>query len=239
MSIKEQSLTHDLVQKAHGGRVTSTPFLEPEQAARVAAAVREAGVRVQLEGGYPSALRRVVTAMPEHVPEAGPVLVAIYLAGPQEPHAFRAELTRAGVDPGEIGDVMTHRDGLSVIVLESAKETALALRHLEGRPVSPQQVELRHLAGGRSRREMVVVPSLRVDALGAKAFRVSRSYFGKGVAAGKVMLNGAPAGKSSSAEAGDEIEAEELGRFRIESVEGETRKGNLKVRLEVEERRGA
>ena len=33
-----------------------------------------------------------------------------------------------------------------------------------------------------------IVPSLRVDVLGARAFKVSRAYFAKGVAAGRVIL---------------------------------------------------
>ena len=75
---------------------------------------------------------------------------------------------------------------------------------------------------------------LRVDALGAKAFGVSRSYFAKGISAGNVLLNGVRATKSSDAEAGDEIYAEGLGRFYISQVQGETKKGNRKVILEVE-----
>jgi RNA-binding protein YlmH len=90
------------------------------------------------------------------------------------------------------------------------------------------------IASGNRKRQQVIVPSLRVDALGAKAFGVSRSYFSKGIAAGNVLLNGKRVGKAADAEAGDEIYAEGLGRCHIVMVQGETRKGNLKVMLEVE-----
>lgn len=89
-------------------------------------------------------------------------------------------------------------------------------------------------AGGQRRTVSAVVPSLRVDVLGARAFKVSRAYFAKGVAGGKVSVNGKPAGKSASAGVGDEVRAEGLGSFRVGSVDGETRRGNLKVTLEVE-----
>lgn len=79
----------------------------------------------------------------------------------------------------------------------------------------------------------VIVPSLRVDVLGARAFKVSRAYFAKGVAAGRVSLSGAPAGKSSSVEIGQEVVARGLGSFSLRSINGETRKENLKVTLEV------
>ena len=46
-----------------------------------------------------------------------------------------------------------------------------------------------------------------------------------------MSLNGRPAGKSSSAALGDEVYAEGLGRFTVLEVQGETRKGNVKVVL--------
>lgn len=78
-----------------------------------------------------------------------------------------------------------------------------------------------------------IVPSLRVDVLGARAFKVSRAYFAKGVAAGNVLIGGAKAGKSASVEAGQEVHAVGLGRFRLVSVDGTTRRENLKVTLAV------
>ena len=108
--------------------------------------------------------------------------------------------------------------------------------NVRGRNVELQEVAVERVASGSRKRNTVIVPSLRVDALGAKAFNVSRSYFSKGIAAGNVTVNGQKAGKSSNAEAGDEVYAEGLGRFSVGSVQGETRRGNLKVDLEVEKR---
>jgi len=78
-----------------------------------------------------------------------------------------------------------------------------------------------------------VVPSLRVDVLGARAFGVSRAYFARGVAAGNVLVGGEPAGKAAAVEPGQEVEAIGLGSFVLVSVDGATRKDNLKVTLEV------
>lgn len=77
------------------------------------------------------------------------------------------------------------------------------------------------------------MPSLRVDVLGARAFKVSRAYFAKGVAAGNVLIGGFPAGKSAAVEEGQEVAALGLGTFRLESVDGTTRRDNLKVTLSV------
>jgi len=78
-----------------------------------------------------------------------------------------------------------------------------------------------------------IVPSLRVDVLGARAFKVSRAYFAKGVAAGRVSVGDVVAGKSTTVEAGQVVVARGLGNFRLMSVNGETRKENLKVSLAV------
>src|SRR5690625_4067189 len=78
-----------------------------------------------------------------------------------------------------------------------------------------------------------IVPSLRADVLGARAFSVSRSYFAKGIASGSVDIGGRPAGKSAQVEPGDTVSARELGSFELLSVDGTTRRGNYRVSLRV------
>lgn len=96
------------------------------------------------------------------------------------------------------------------------------------------------MGDSQSETELVgaVVPSLRIDVLGARAFRVSRSYFAKGVASGNVHIAGAPAGKSAQVEPGQQVMARGLGEFELLSVDGGTRRGNLKVSLAVRRSRG-
>ena len=78
-----------------------------------------------------------------------------------------------------------------------------------------------------------VVPSLRIDVLGARAFMVSRAYFAKGVASGSVTVGEDRAGKSSQVQPGQVVSAHGLGKFELLTVDGSTRKGNLKVSLRV------
>lgn len=220
-----------LAAAARGGRVASSPFLDPEAADALAAALRRAGVGVSVDGGRPAAERRVVTAHPETVPHAGPRLVAVWFAGVRDEGTLRAAATAGRVEPDALGDVVVDADGAAVVALAEAEAALLALRPAG---TAGAIVPLERLAQGRTRRREAVVPSLRVDALGAKAFGVSRSWFTKGIAAGRVHVNGVRAGKSAEAGAGDEVWADGLGRFRVLEVHGETRKGNLKVAIEVE-----
>lgn len=229
------ALSQRLLAAARGGRVEHSPFLEAKDAAQLAAELRKtAEVSVRSEGGYPGAERQVVTAYPSHIPTATASFAAAYLPEREDEGRLRSELTATGIAAETLGDIIEHQDGFSVIVPESALKSLLALESLGGRPVQFQPVPLERLAKGRSRKEQVVVPALRVDALGAKAFRVSRSYFGKGVSGGKVFINGKKAGKSSTAELGDVIDAQGLGRFSIVEVQGTTKRGNMKVVLDVE-----
>ncbi|HEX7022772.1 MAG TPA: hypothetical protein VF171_07930 [Trueperaceae bacterium] len=230
-----ENLFEELTAAVRGGRVAASGFLPPGEAAALAARLRAAGAGVHLEGGYPGARRRVLSAFPEHIPEATVPLAAVYLPGVHDEGELRVSLERAGVGANALGDILAHQDGLSVILLAAAQDRALALEQVGPRPVSPQAVGLELVAGGKVRRRQVVVPSLRVDALGAKAFGVSRSYFSKGIAGGNVAVNGRRAGKSASAEPGDEVYAEGLGRFTVTRVQGETRRGNMKVEVEVEQ----
>jgi len=74
---------------------------------------------------------------------------------------------------------------------------------------------------------------LRVDVLGARAFGVSRSYFAKGMQAGRVSVAGKVASHATTIAAGDEVVARGLGRFVLASDDGATRRGNRKVSLQV------
>ena len=217
---------------ALGGRVVHAPFLEPAEADALLRAARVPGVAAEAWGGYAGARRRVVTVRPEHVPHASTALVAWYVPGCSDAPALRVGLLRAGVDAGSLGDAVRHTDGCSLVVLAGIDPPS-ALQ-LEGSPMALEVVPVERVAAGSRKRLKVVVPALRVDVLGARAFGVSRSWFAKGVAAGHVRVNGVPADKRSEAGPGDEVWAEGLGRFRVCSLEGATRKGNHKVELEVE-----
>lgn len=225
----------DLIAAARAGRVVHTGFLEPNDAAALVAKLRQADVSVHVSGGYPGAKRRVITVFPEHIPEADTPLVGLYVADAHDADELRVALRR-NFNAEAMGDIIEHQDGLTAIVLrDAAKENPVTVR---GKTFDTNIVELQKVATGSSKRQSTIVPALRVDALGAKAFGVSRSYFAKGVAAGNVFVNGQKATKSTDAEAGDEIYAEGLGRFSVVSVQGETRKGNLKITLDVEKVKG-
>lgn len=226
-----------LIEAALGGRVAHSGFLPPAEASALRHRVRAAGGSVTVTGGYPGARRRVVTAHPSHVPEAAPTISAVYLPGIAADRWPNA-LSGPGLDDRLVGDLVAHQDGVSVITLDPPPEELVAVGRkvllTAGASGEPEVVPIERVTAGSERTEQVVVPSLRVDAIGAKGFRTSRSWFTKGIAAGNVYLNGRSASKGDEAEVGDEIYAEGVGWIQVKSIEGETRRGNLKAVLTVQ-----
>lgn len=219
-------------QAARGGRVAFSAFLDPDEADELLARLKAAGVGATAWGGFAGARRRVVAGYPTELPPVKPKLVGWYVQGANSGSDLRAAAIRAGLAAGQLGDHREHQDGVTLVTL-SPLPKELQKAALPDR-LTGVEVPLEHVSAGAAKSIAAVVPSLRVDVLGARAFGVSRAYFAKGVAAGRVRVNGAAAGKAAAASLGDEVYAEGLGRFHVRSVEGETRRGNLKVTLAVE-----
>jgi RNA-binding protein YlmH len=130
---------------------------------------------------------------------------------------LRELLLQDGVPKEQMGDVVRHQDGMSVITMDPPHPATVSRKNVGSVEIDPMIVGLELVRRGKSSTKTVVVPSMRADALGAKAFGVSRTYFGKGVAGGKVYLNGAVASKSTVVGLADELYADGVGRFVVQA----------------------
>jgi len=202
------------LRRARGGRVVQTGFLDPEDQALLEAKAREEGLKVAFFGGFPLSERKVAVLHPPEVP------------GVQDPVEVYL-LEREPPDLGEaMGDVEAWEGGYLVALLPQGRQ---ALEEAGFALLPPPEGALRP-----SRVRTLVVPSLRVDAVGARGFGVSRSYFAQGVKAGKVRLRGKAASPKEEMVPGDLLLAEGLGALRLLEVLGKTVRGNYKIRVEVE-----
>lgn len=223
-----------LLAQARGGRVVRTAFVSGEEIDR---RLLQGDVQYRLSGGFPDAQRVVLTLFPEHIPEvdAGVVVVRVMPGAggpPWDEQDFGVQLRRVGLPEDQLGDVREERGGTFLIAATAkAAEKLLALTELGGREVSTETVG--ETAGKGSKVREVVVPSMRVDVVGAKGFGVSRAYFQQGIDGGKVRLNGQAARASSEIREGDSLSADGLGRIDFKRVVNETRRGNFKVELDV------
>lgn len=202
--------------RARGGRVVETGFLDPEEQALLEEKARGEGLKVAFFGGFPLAERRLAVLYPPEVPSVHDPVEVVFLE--KEPP-----------DLGEaMGDLEAFGEGYLVAVSAKGRR---ALEEAGYTLFPPPEGALRATS---ERVRTLVVPSLRVDAVGAKGFGVSRSYFVQGVRAGKVRLRGKVASPKEEMAPGDTLLAEGLGSLRLLEVLGETRRGNYKIKVEVE-----
>ncbi|MCS6867922.1 MAG: RNA-binding protein [Thermus sp.] len=204
------------LKRARGGRVVATGFLSLEEQALLEEKARAEGLKVAFFGGLPLAEKKVAVLYPPEIPSVHDP-VGVFLLEKEPP------------DLGEaMGDVEEVEGGFLVALLPQGQR---ALGEMGYALLPPPEGALRP-TGERVR--TLVVPSLRVDAVGAKGFGVSRTYFVQGVKAGKVRLKGRPASPKDEMAPGDTLLAEGLGSLRLVEVLGETRRGNYKIKVEVE-----
>ena len=221
-----------LVAQARGGRVVRTPFVEAETLDRRLLQGDE--LRHHIAGGFPDARRVVLTLYPAHIPDvdAGVTVFKLSFAAPGwDVQDVAVALRSLELPENLLGELREERGHFLLAATGRAVKVLDGLSELGGRELAVE--ELGAAAGRGSKTREVVVPSMRVDVVGAKGFGVSRAYFQQGVEAGKVRLNGQPARASSDIREGDSLSAEGLGRIDFKRVVNETRRGNYKVELEI------
>lgn len=216
----------EYLKKARGGRVVQTPFLEAEALEELRRQARQEGLGLQTFGGLPMASRQVAVLFPEHIPVVSDPTTVVFLTFEGDLEALEDRL-HALLGPGLLGDLEETQEGFLLATLPKGLKT-LQEAGFQAQVAAPEQ-----LPRTRERTRSVVVPSLRVDVVGAKGFGVSRTYFAQGVKAGKVKLRGKTASAKDEITEGDHLLAEGLGSLVVKKVLGQTKRGNVKLELEV------
>lgn len=203
-----------------------TPFLEAEDLDALRRAARQENLGLETYGGLPMASLQVAVLFPENIPAVSdPTRVAfIRFGGDIEGLEDRL---RSLLEPGLMGDLEEGKGGFLLATLPEG------LKVLQEAGLDTHEALPEELPKSREQVRSVVVPSLRVDVVGAKGFGVSRNYFAQGVKAGKVKLRGKTASSKDEVAEGDALMAEGLGSLRVKRVLGQTRRGNVKLEVEV------
>lgn len=216
----------DYLKKARGGRVVQTPFLEADDLDTLRRGAKQEGLNFETFGGLPMAERQIAVLFPEHIPTVADPTQVLFIGFEGDLEALEDKL-RALLEPGLMGDLEETRGGFLLATLPKGSKT-LQEAGWDAHPATDQE-----LPKTRERTRSVVVPSLRVDVVGAKGFGVSRNFFAQGVKAGKVKLKGKTATAKDEIAEGDALIAEGLGNLVVKKVLGQTKKGNVKLELEV------
>ncbi|CAM3762362.1 RNA-binding protein [Alkalicoccus chagannorensis] len=220
-----------------------TDFLDPRQQ-KIAENItgKHGEVRVSFHGAAAGAERKRAFFYPDYYePEMEDFQLAAYridypvkFVRLEHPQILGA-LTSSGLVRGKFGDI-TDLDGAFQLV--TAEETAAYLEqqltHIGKAGVTLEKLDLHNLQEPkiRSVERMVTVSSLRLDTVLAEAFSLSRAKIKPLIEQGAVKVNWMAADNPAMMlEEGDMLSLRKKGRCRLSTVEGETKKGRLRLML--------
>ena len=193
-------------------------------------------------GGYADAERRMLCWLPDYLEEASlydddsPLvcLRASFWNGDTPSHRdFLGALMGAGIARETVGDICVSKGFCDFFVtaeiapyilqnFTSAGRTAL---HLERIPLS-----LVEIAEPQTKEIRDTVASLRLDSIISSGFRIGRSAAAQYITAGKAAINGLPCEKPDKTVAeGMKISVRGLGKIKLQTVGGNTKKGRISV----------
>lgn len=193
-------------------------------------------------GGHADAERKMLCWLPDYLEEDtlqdedSPLvcLRATFWNGDAPSHRdFLGALMGAGIARETLGDICVGKGVCDFFVtaeiapyilqcFTSAGRTAL---HLERIPLS--QVEITE---PETKEIRDTVASLRLDSIISSGFRIGRSLAAQYISAGKAAINGLPCEKQDKTVAeGMKISVRGLGKIKLSSVGGNTKKGRISV----------
>lgn len=231
-----------LVRRRHQPQFTD--FYDPYHTGLIISALdRLPGLVSGLEGGYPGAERQMVMICPDYMNPADVDGGAGFLsvegcfrqASPSH-RDFLGSLLGLGLKRGKVGDILVNDRGAQLVV--SAGIVDFIKSNLC--KVSRWEVEVKEISRGelvfpeRKTKEInTTVASLRLDAVAAAGYGVSRSKMAAEIAADKVQLNwGSCRDSSKAVKEGDVISLRGRGRLEVSEVKGISRGGRIFVSLQ-------
>ena len=230
------------IEHVHGNNVINTSFLDPRQLELAEAVLKNRPeLSYTVYGGHPRAERNALAIFPSERKSILPPVKAVKVnwAGDSDEISHRDVLGAAlglGLKRDQIGDIILLEDGGAVVFVEETKADYLCSNLIQvGRvTVSCEVVEPEHLPLSKDDGKSIggTVASLRLDAIISLGFGVSRSRVVLMIKGGAVSVNWKPVSSPSiQLNEGDQVSLKGRGRLLVESVEGETRKGRIRLRL--------
>ena len=219
-----------------------TEFLDPRQASIVESLVhRHSDLQLMLEGGHPDAERKRALIAPDYMTltaeDAGLCVIAIHSADAKlaelDHGDYLGALLGLGVKRDVIGDLHVHPNGCHCVVAEElATFIDLHLKQVHRVGVSTSVLPIHELVPVIPTREEMsfTVASMRLDAIVGDVWRLSRAKALVPIKAGRCRVNWkTEENPSCLLQEGDTISLKGFGRFVIHRVDGETKKGRIRL----------
>lgn len=218
-----------------------TDFLSPAEAAAAKDLLRAAAIRggYAFSGGYDRAERQMLCFLPDwqEQPDAAAYITALrarFRSADRLTHRdLLGSLMALGVARGKLGDILVSPPAADVLVSADIADYLLAEWKSAGRvKLTLSQIGLDVLAipelKGKEIRDTVA--TLRLDAVTASGFSMSRAKASELVASGRVRLNHRETLKPDAPVAeGDVVSARGLGKFELAEVGGLSKKGRTAI----------
>ena len=196
-------------------------------------------------GGYGDSERNMLVYLPDYLDssyllsEDSPIVCirATYFEKDNLSHRdFLGALMGAGISRETVGDISTQTGQCDFFVtaeiapyilqnFTSAGRTALHLAQVPLDQVTIAEPETKEIRDA--------VSSLRLDSIISSGFRIGRSLACDYIHAGRAAINGLPCEKPDKAVAqGAKISVRGLGKIKLRTINGETKKGRISVILD-------
>lgn len=193
-------------------------------------------------GGYGDAERKMICYLPDYLDvdslyDAGSPVVCLhaeYYEGDTLSHRdFLGALMGAGIARDTVGDICTGKGCCDFFVsaeiapyilqnFSSAGRTRLHLTQVPLNQAAVQEPEVKELRD--------TLASLRLDSVISAGFRIGRSQAAQFISAGKAAIDGLPCEKpDKTVTEGAKISVRGLGKIKLETVGGQTKKGRISV----------
>ena len=193
-------------------------------------------------GGYEAAERKMLVYLPDYLDESAlceedaPLvcLRCTFYEGDSPSHRdFLGALMGAGIGRETVGDICVGKGSCDFFVtaeiapyilqnFTSAGRTKLRIQAIplgEAQIPEPEVKEIRD-----------TLASMRLDSVISSGFHIGRSLAAQHICAGKAAINGLPCEKPDKAvEEGAVISLRGLGKIKLKSVNGQTKKGRISV----------
>jgi len=221
----------------------ATLFLSPREQQLVQALLNAAGVRsgYVLDGGYEEAERKIAVFLPDWAEDAEGELVFLraLFHGADSALTHRdilGSLMGLGVERDRLGDILVSPHSADIIAAPSLRDfflrewteagrVKLTVAEIAREELLLPQVQVKVLRD--------TVSSLRLDAVAAAAFSVSRGKAAELIAAGRVNLDPVPCLKPDKPVAeGAVLTARGFGKAKLKEVGGLSKKGRTGITIE-------
>ena len=193
-------------------------------------------------GGYGDAERKMLVYLPEYLEESSLMeedsplvcLRATFYDGDSPSHRdFLGALMGAGIARETVGDICVSKGScdffvtaeIAPYVLQNFIGAGRTKLHLSQIPLDAVQIDEPETKEIRD-----TVASVRLDSIIASGFRMGRSAAAQYITAGKAAIDGLPCEKpDKSVPEGAKVSVRGLGKIKLKTVGGQTKKGRISV----------